>query len=429
MNALDQTFGKALQQAIGEQDNRLARLAIPGKGFAHADVLQKGVRLSNYTTPLQDDNSGRITSKYDVAQLNPFLVEPLLERLLKLLETCLVLRSQYLDYDALASNRQLDSQLFDKLLRLEEEEEAINSESKAWETMSNQRELLKGDASLEGSPSSVDSAKAHSAKLQALNQKRRAIRSEIQAKLKKMEGDEGSGLNYATRLDSVKTRFAQLLGEAAFVALALSDGLKLVYGVGNTIPAIDPAAGGFLDALVKWSKDVLTTLERILLKDVEYSFPVSLKTAKDAVGAYAAPVWNAVAGIRDSQKLGQDVIRFTLDPKFWFPRQSSVRLRGVAACIYGGADDGLWTISITPPKASVGEGATAIEVAIPRMVIGNVSGYLPLPPTFTGGAYYNLNPSGGEWEVRIERDSSKSKQFTEITDVEIWFRVAVIPQP
>lgn len=428
MNALDQKFGNALQQAIGEQDNRVGGFAIPANGIAHADVLQKGVRLSNYTTPLQDDGSGRVISRYNVAQLNPFLVEPLLERLLQILETCLVLRSQYLDYDALAANRQLDAQLFDKLLSLEEEEESINSEGKTWETLSNQRELLKEDAALRGSKASTDAAEATSEKLKALTQRRRAVRSDIQTKLKKMEGDDGSGLNYSARLDSVKTRFDQLLGEAAFIALAISDGLRLVYGVGNTIPAVDPDTGGFLDALVKWSKDVLTTLERILLKDVEYSFPVNLKTAKDGAGVYVAPTWNPVAGTRDSQKLGQDVIRFTLDSKFWFPRQSSVRLRGIAACIYGAANAGQWTISITPPKISVGEGATAIEVSLPRMVIGNVTEYLPVPPTFTGGAYYNLNPSVGEWEVRMERDSSKNMKFTEITDVEILFRVAVIPQ-
>jgi len=144
-------------------------------------------------------------------------------------------------------------------------------------------------------------------------------------------------------------------------------------------------------------------------KDVEYTFSVSLRTAtKWKPQKFVAPRWNA-AGNGPMVNIGPRDIRFSLDPAFLvFPRQTSMRLRGLAYPLSGQSGIQHWTVI---PDAS----QTKHWEREPIRCNWTFHDYTSetRPNSFPSRrrsqvTTITLESRGREWELRIERDALKA---------------------
>jgi hypothetical protein len=372
-------------------------------------------------------------AQYPLALHNPFQVERLIDRNLRLLETCLALRTQAQDYQKLGDDATAAYELFLALNKVDDSQDAYSEdEGSSASLLMAQKETEQTQQTTKGTDTSVQWAAARENKLREFSQERRKSIAKQQERLEQRRKDVNDGSNYAARQKRVEDRYVELFQDAIYRSWAISDGLKIVYGKEAEPPQ---PSDEFLNELVHWHKIAVDEMEQTLRRDTEYALVLNLRnTQKDGTNrplTGAAPLAGAnplASGwLPDRTFLNADTVRFRLDKASFFPDQEFIRLRGVGITI--GPDKlGAWKVKITPPVMTVSEGASASLLGIPAFYVGNVRDRTVADPITAGQNYFNLDPCSGEWEIRILGNSTQGDGFSKISDMELTIVVATLPK-
>lgn len=375
-------------------------------------------------------------SQYDLARFNPYEVEQLLRRFFECIEVCLNLRNEYFSLDVLDRNLITETQLANDLAAIDKKIVELPTQHKTYELLSNQRSHVESFASetaapkrIVGEDASIALSKAHFEAAKNLQIKRLEELDEFQKQIIDRSKEDFNGLNYRQRKGDLAQRFTELLLECTSLALGVLDGTKIVYGIDAPLFP-DATKPSYLDELLSWAKTVLAILEIALRRDVEYGLTLSLKMAKQN-GNYLVSNWTSKAAHNATRTatvaLGMESIRFSFNRDWWFPSQKFIRFRGVSCGIEG---PGIWRVLIRPPAIRIGTDAAAIEIPnLPSLRFGD-AGARPAPNNRASnaqvGPYFNSDPCGGDWEVRIIGPSTDGEPFSKITDIHIDFKIAVL---
>ena len=377
---------------------------------------------------------------YPLALHNPYAVESLIDRNLRLLDICLSLRTQDLDYQKLAEDSAEAYKLFLDVTEIDKAQEAFlssNDGTGAVALLAQKETEQVANGNVKGTLDSQNWAKARDEKLRGFIKQRRKLVEAYEGVLAKRRSDVNEGSNFAARQKRVEDRYVELLLDAVYRSWAISDGLKIVYGKDLQPPQ---PSDEFLDDLVKWHKMVVDEMEKALRRDTEYALVLNLRYAqKDgrhlplagpAPLATADPL--ASGWTSDRSKLSDGTIRFHLDNDKIFPDQDYVRFRGVGVSFSPSTATerlGIWKVMITPPSLAVTDGATSTPLGIPPLYIGDVRDSFSGEPRIVGSSYFNLNPSSGEWNIRILSEKSTiGEPYSKISDVQVTLLVATLPK-
>jgi hypothetical protein len=175
--------------------------------------------------------------------------------------------------------------------------------------------------------------------------------------MKVMEmSNEGGALNYAERMISVQAHFDSDVGAALSRIMAASDGLQMLFGYDNALPAAvalikaraavpDDPSRRFVDDCLAWIREAIDFVVRFRQLDQSYIVPVSLRSLLGVSAGQPLPIAAGPLQFVLNETLFRDVANM-LDERH-------VRLRGISAFVIENNDPpGLWELLATIPRQS-----------------------------------------------------------------------------
>jgi hypothetical protein len=232
----------------------------------------------------------------------------------------------------------------------------------------------------------------------------------------------GGAYNYAEQLSQLRRRVARDFVEAKQHLLAVSDGLKTIFGRSDTIPKLD-VSGLFtsftLDEAYRWATDASTYLRSTAKREQRFTQTLSLKSVMGNDFFRKAPPWI-----------------FAIDEKF-FPNLRNVRLKGINAFAVGSS--GVERIflqakagtsasfSVQAPKESfycwadaAGTKAAANQTDVPIVRIGKVGTRESFPyyEVYGANVLRNISPIG-IWSLKLDYDGRAENLKDIVLDLEL----------
>lgn len=217
---------------------------------------------------------------------------------------------------------------------------------------------------------------------------------------KEFSAQDGGASNFAQRFALVRTLFQIELKEAYQRARAVSAGLLHVYELTKPVPA--PTRSGYLDVLIRWTREAVYELERKLLARTESVITLALAPAANA----RHPALMTAAEFASARTAG--LFRFTLSEAILSARPyvlTKPRLRGVEIGFWGTYRSNLdqWNpnaVEVKAPEQRVRDvNGLVVHQSTPRALVSPVEFLLrrEYKPTRIN-ALHNASLNG-QWEV------------------------------
>jgi hypothetical protein len=392
---------------------------------------------------------------------NPYLYEPLLTDVGKLLDRCLAYRREGYELEAQAVRTALEYDLFEKvagteadLIKTVTSTTAVDAQKAAQEAAADAFDggdsLSKGFKVLtgKGAASLKATADSEASRREGLEKKLEYIRKH-QKLLKDRHTTIGHALNYEERRARVIDLLIPDVKEAYQKARAAKAGLEAQLGIFSkqswsfpTITDDNEKDVSFLDRLVVWTRGAMKAYEVDCLDDVAFDRVIPL------VSAWA----HAIAPLIDQQvfnasmSTGKGKVGATI--KVAIPAGfEKARVRGVGLSIATAHADelrdglilfGSWAALIFPPPQSDPFHRVAHVIQRSPIVLGRVGVYqLNNPPEMQSGEeVWNLDPREGEWKVVVEpatnfgrRDPlAWPRELAWLKDIKLHLRIVARPK-
>ncbi len=249
----------------------------------------------------------------------------------------------------------------------------------------------------------------------------------------------GSSLNYQEKIAASERRFAVDFHGALSRLVAVSRGLKELYGYAPAFP--QEGTPGYFDEVVHWTKGAQDKIAQFSSQDQCYELAVSLKQL-------AKGQWEA----------GREAGEWTFEiPEEVFPGQAHVRLRGLgmavlaarleetgsskqkSAAVRGEASQGegpkcygFWSARVSLPATGVvrplsGDARELDQKALPVCHLGRVTDLdFPREHEIAGvQTLHNASPIGKPWKVALTAKSTSGTPTSQLQDLHLFLRVAV----
>lgn len=358
------------------------------------------------------------------------LYEALLSDASKSLDRCVAYRNQCSDLEAQAVRRALEYSLFQDtyeqqmaLQDLQTETAALVNQKKAYDlsaaafgntTIDNGfKALHKGSAE-----SIADQVEVEGKKRIQLKSLLEKVKSH-QELLEKRHSTPGHALNYQERRDRVLELLKQELEIGYQKARAAEAGIRVqlkLESVSSPFPKIvgSDADSGFLDALVRWTRSIISIYEQFSLKDVAFERVIPLvapyKIAKNSTGSLSL----ITAATLDAALQDKGQVSFSL--KDALPSDATlqhVRLRSLGIAIAGpkGQAEAVleaysWSCLVfLPPQLDPFSppGLTSTLQRNPVLIGRAFLDQSANPPEYVvGPEIWNADPRPGNWTIVVE---------------------------
>jgi hypothetical protein len=236
--------------------------------------------------------------------------------------------------------------------------------------------------------------------------------------------EKGGPFNYREKMDVVSDRINRGFNEAVARLKAIEIGLDTIFGFKHPLPqsvnefmpgssgVLPVASSGILDDCVEWVRQAIAWIVRFSNFDQSCVVTLSLKQ-------HTNQAWE------DGVRYGAWKFKLTDEQTGDFFGMSCIRINSVSASVVGGNLQGLWKISVKPPRSAVythlgGDKVSVDQKEIPTLILGRVgTRQLLREPDFAArSAFRNFSPLG-DWEVTLGDRSSRGESRLEIEDIEL----------
>jgi hypothetical protein len=208
--------------------------------------------------------------------------------------------------------------------------------------------------------------------------RRVAIAREIASQKAKAFTEPGGALNYASRIEPIRTRCAHDLQEAVARMLAAHKGLTEIYNYSELLPTTSdlpsPTSGRILTDCVLRVRKAISFIVRLSSSEQIYVMPLSVKSLVDST--HGEGTWTSVLNDAVMTNEAYATWSFRLTPE-QFHNQSVVRLRGVTGYVVGASVDDVWAFAIRVPERgyyqSLSKSSRIVDQsAVPEVIAGRV---------------------------------------------------------
>lgn len=239
----------------------------------------------------------------------------------------------------------------------------------------------------------------------------------------------GGALNYREQMAGIALRMSREAAEALDRISVAADGLRLIYGRDEALPAdvavaIETRACSHLaiDVATVWVRDAQAWLARFKQLDQSFVLPLSLRST--------------LGEERWTQGKALGVWTFELVGSQMPERAANVRLRGLRGHVYGcSRDAGYWRAEVRLPTQSSTRHLSNQRVPLDQSLLPPI--YLPRTGSrgdgaeveFVGiSAAFNASPYG-TWTVHVEPLSSQRQSLAVVEDIEIDLAITLRTMP
>jgi hypothetical protein len=350
---------------------------------------------------------------------NPFPVEVLINESVDLMQSCITQRNilRNLEISILTSN--INQSLADaKIENQNRNKLAEDNFLSSNQVLIKQIKISTINDNMVADPNSATEVKKYEFDLNDAKRIYQNACNNLQAIASAYSAQPNTATNYILRYREAKELFITDFEELYMKLKSLEVGLKGVYNIDMPMP--EPISNP-LNGLYKYLKQAIFSLGRLLDRDEECTLILPLKTGYENINGVT---WNLADF--DAQ-LATGTISFKL-PSSIFPLKECARLRGIGVCMRIDAratENELWNITISPPLQKI---LQVVPINPPTLSLGCLNAReLTYDNQAKSLTFLNADPfANNNWVIKLPEKSSFGNPRSDIQDIYLYLRIAVI---